>query len=95
MVRTINADYRYRLTELPNLVLLSGRRPWFNKFRAALSATKSVEEIEHLVHIKIARWRGRSPRCSPNLRETEDSATSGNTRNSGLLAEDIDLSVFQ
>ncbi|KAF8627332.1 hypothetical protein AX15_004406 [Amanita polypyramis BW_CC] len=35
------------------------RRPWFNKFRSALSATASIEEIEHLLRVKVRRWRGK------------------------------------
>ncbi|KAF5356975.1 hypothetical protein D9756_006638 [Leucocoprinus leucothites] len=73
-----------------------GRRPWFSKFRAVLSATKSIEEIEHLVRIKIERWRGRNPRYSPNVREGEDGATDGGpVYNSDCLVEDIDLPLFE
>ncbi|KXN92130.1 tRNA-dihydrouridine(16/17) synthase [NAD(P)(+)]-like protein [Leucoagaricus sp. SymC.cos] len=72
-----------------------GRRPWFNKFRAALSATQSIEEIEHLVRIKVERWRGRTPGCWSNFLETEDASTSGGTDNSGLLIEDLNLSIIE
>ncbi|KAF8879651.1 FMN-linked oxidoreductase [Gymnopilus junonius] len=41
-----------------------GRRPWFPKFRAALGATSSLEEVESLLTYKVERWRGRLPRVS-------------------------------
>lgn len=56
------------------------RRPWFNKFRGALCSTASVEEVEHLLRVKVERWRGRRPRSlqGPCLRdghaETEQSS---------------------
>ena len=40
----------------------SSRRPWFNKFRGALSSTASVEEVEYLLRVKVERWRGKRPR---------------------------------
>ncbi|KAG6872703.1 hypothetical protein C0995_007371 [Termitomyces sp. Mi166 len=39
-----------------------GRRPWFQKFRSALGTTKSLEEIDTLLRIKVERWRGKPPR---------------------------------
>jgi len=73
-------------------VISSGRRPWFNKFAVALSATKSVQDIEHLVHTKIERWRGHSSRCS----KTDDADTDIGTRHSsGLSTEITDLSLVE
>ncbi|KAL1657709.1 hypothetical protein GGF50DRAFT_20952, partial [Schizophyllum commune] len=37
------------------------RRPWFNKFRNALTDCADIDDIEHLVRVKVQRWRGRSP----------------------------------
>ncbi|KAJ7255873.1 FMN-linked oxidoreductase [Mycena haematopus] len=38
------------------------RRPWYRKFRSALSACTSLDELERLLRIKVERWRGRLPR---------------------------------
>jgi len=38
------------------------RRPWFSKFRVALSSTASVEEMGHLLQVKVERWRGKRQR---------------------------------
>ncbi|KAF8734627.1 hypothetical protein AX14_003304 [Amanita brunnescens Koide BX004] len=40
------------------------RRPWFSKFRVAISSIASVEEMEHLVQVKIERWRGNQPKST-------------------------------
>ncbi|KAJ3985828.1 FMN-linked oxidoreductase [Lentinula detonsa] len=34
------------------------RRPWFRKLRAALNACTDLDDIEHLLRVKIQRWRG-------------------------------------
>ena len=39
---------------------ISSRRPWYNKFRAALSACEGVDDIEHLLRTKVTRWRGKA-----------------------------------
>ncbi|GLB42381.1 putative catalyzes the synthesis of dihydrouridine, a modified base found in the D-loop of most tRNAs [Lyophyllum shimeji] len=39
-----------------------GRRPWFQKFRAALGRAKSIEDVEKLLRTRVERWRGRPPR---------------------------------
>jgi hypothetical protein len=36
----------------------SVRRPWYTKFRNALSACQTLEAIEHLLRFKVQRWRG-------------------------------------
>jgi len=36
-----------------------GRRPWFNKFRAALNRCQTLDDIERLLS-KVQRWRGLS-----------------------------------
>lgn len=46
------------------------RRPWFRKFRPALSACKTLDEVERLLRVKVERWRGRVPRP---LDEEDDS----------------------
>ncbi|KAH9856848.1 FMN-linked oxidoreductase [Lenzites betulinus] len=38
-----------------------GRRPWYNKFRAALGRCESVESVERLLRMKVQRWRGLAP----------------------------------
>jgi len=38
-------------------ILVSRRKPWFQKFRASLTNTKSVEDIRHLLRYKAERWR--------------------------------------
>ncbi|KAI0918453.1 hypothetical protein AcW1_009661 [Taiwanofungus camphoratus] len=38
-----------------------GRRPWFNKFRAALSRCEVVDDVDTLLRSKVQRWRGLSP----------------------------------
>ena len=37
----------------------SQRRPWYHKFRNAITNATSVEEIEHLTRYKLAKWLGR------------------------------------
>ncbi|KAF8069163.1 FMN-linked oxidoreductase [Lyophyllum atratum] len=39
-----------------------GRRPWFQKFRAALGRANSTEDLELLLRTRVERWRGRPPR---------------------------------
>jgi len=39
-----------------------GRRPWFQKFRAALNRTSSIQDVEMLLRTHVERWRGRPPR---------------------------------
>ncbi|KAG5350155.1 hypothetical protein C0989_012479, partial [Termitomyces sp. Mn162] len=47
---------------IPNSYLIySKRRPWFQKFRSALGTTKSMEEMDILLRIKVQRWRGKPP----------------------------------
>ncbi|KAF9450623.1 FMN-linked oxidoreductase [Macrolepiota fuliginosa MF-IS2] len=74
-----------------------GRRPWFNEFRAALSATKSVEEMFHLLCSKVQRWRGRNPRCPPNFMETECNSNSSNdeAHASDALTGDLGISMLE
>ncbi|KAJ6459725.1 t-diRNAhydrouridine synthase [Mycena vitilis] len=38
------------------------RRPWYRKFRPALSACKTLDDVERLLRLKVERWRGRAPR---------------------------------
>ena len=39
----------------------SGRRPWFNKFRATSGRCQTVDEIHRLLRVKVQRWRGLAP----------------------------------
>ena len=43
------------------MYVCSGRRPWFNKFRAALGRCDTVDAIEKLLRVKVQRWRGLPP----------------------------------
>lgn len=36
------------------------RRPWYPKFRGAISECQSIGDIEDLLHRKVARWRGKT-----------------------------------
>ncbi|KAH9936039.1 FMN-linked oxidoreductase [Amylocystis lapponica] len=38
-----------------------GRRPWFHKFRAALSNCPTLTDIDILLRVKVQRWRGLYP----------------------------------
>ncbi|KAH9932977.1 uncharacterized protein B0H18DRAFT_952126 [Fomitopsis serialis] len=49
-----------------------GRRPWFNKFRAALARCQTPDDIEDLLK-KVQKWRGRSVSSeSPTDTEKDD-----------------------
>jgi len=37
----------------------SARRPWYSKFRLALNACQSVDDIEVLLRRQVSRWRGK------------------------------------
>lgn len=39
--------------------LQCARRPWFSKFRNALTECSTIEDINHLLRVKVQRWRGR------------------------------------
>lgn len=47
---------------LPTLLLNSARRPWYLKFRLALNACQSVEDIEGLLCRQVNHWRGKAGR---------------------------------
>ncbi|KAI6124449.1 FMN-linked oxidoreductase [Pisolithus croceorrhizus] len=36
------------------------RRPWYPKFRGAISECQSIGDIENLLHRRVARWRGKT-----------------------------------
>ncbi|KAJ7104450.1 t-diRNAhydrouridine synthase [Mycena belliarum] len=38
------------------------RRPWYRKFRPALGACKTLDDVERLLRVRVERWRGRTPR---------------------------------
>ncbi|CCM00232.1 uncharacterized protein FIBRA_02260 [Fibroporia radiculosa] len=38
-----------------------GRRPWFNKFRAALNQSRTIDDLEHLLKRRVQKWRGLPP----------------------------------
>ncbi|KAI0686182.1 dihydrouridine synthase-domain-containing protein [Earliella scabrosa] len=50
-----------------------GRRPWFNKFRAALRQCGSVDDVERLLRVRVQRWRGLPPLLGADVDEEEDS----------------------
>lgn len=41
--------------------LRSGRRPWYNKFRATLGQCETIDDIERFLRVKVQRWRGLPP----------------------------------
>ncbi|KAJ7126236.1 FMN-linked oxidoreductase [Mycena epipterygia] len=45
------------------------RRPWYCKFRPALSACKTIDDVDRLLRIKIERWRGKTPRLLADFDE--------------------------
>jgi tRNA-dihydrouridine synthase 1 len=51
-------------------VFFSHRRTWYRKFRAALNACATLDEIERLLRVKVERWRDKTPR--PMDEEDED-----------------------
>ncbi|KAJ7635031.1 FMN-linked oxidoreductase [Roridomyces roridus] len=64
------------------------RRPWYNrKFRPALSACKTIDEIDRLVGVKVERWRGRSPR---RVEQDGDDSASGSEDAADGVADDLD-----
>ena len=50
----------------------SGRRPWFNKFRATLGRCQTVDEIERLLRVKVQRWGGLAPLTVDEVGENEE-----------------------
>lgn len=40
----------------------SARRPWYSKFRLALNACQSVDDLEMLLCRQVSRWRGKAGR---------------------------------
>lgn len=69
------------------LHLSSGRRPWFPKFRTALSATDSLEALERLLRFKVERWRGRPPRTMDST-ENNDEETADNYEEEKCMGDD-------
>jgi tRNA-dihydrouridine synthase 1 len=69
----------------------SSRRPWFKKFRAALGATKTIEDVEKLLRIRVERWRGRPPR-GRDL-DTDDYSGIDDTGEEQIDTEDLDLTL--
>lgn len=60
----------------------SGRRPWFSKFRNALTQCKTLDEIEDLLRWRVQRWRGDAAapledNDTPNDDEDKDSDRRG------------------
>ncbi|KAJ7512909.1 t-diRNAhydrouridine synthase [Mycena galericulata] len=53
------------------------RRPWYRKFRSALGACKTLDDVDKLLRIKVERWRGRVPRPAEDdsVSEYSDSET--------------------
>lgn len=53
------------------------RRPWYNKFRTALSGCEGLHDIEPLLRTKVTRWRGKAAckdhdTCIDDLESTTD-----------------------
>ncbi|OSC97054.1 FMN-linked oxidoreductase [Trametes coccinea BRFM310] len=73
-----------------------GRRPWFNKFRAALGKCRDVDEIERLLRVRVQRWRGLAPLGPDDDDADEDAAATeseddrGRVRDSGAGTSAVD-----
>ncbi|KAJ7185370.1 FMN-linked oxidoreductase [Mycena filopes] len=48
------------------------RRPWYAKFRTALGACQTLDDVERLLRVKVERWRGKSPRVEGELDEDSE-----------------------
>lgn len=76
------------------------RRSWFPRFRAALGATKSLEEVENLLRIKVERWRGTRTKHLRSIVGGEDNEDSSDDEESdkqarpGSAGDFIDLSLL-
>ncbi|TFK85518.1 FMN-linked oxidoreductase [Polyporus arcularius HHB13444] len=66
-----------------------GRRPWFNKFRAALGRCETVDEIERLLRVKVQRWRGLAPLASDEVDDGADEADDDEERDKAAEVEDV------
>lgn len=95
----------FRSTGIFSLTILacsdSSRRSWFPQFRAALGATKSLEETEKLLKIKVERWRGtRTKNLRPTVGgeedndECNDDGESDKQARPGSAEDFIDLSLL-
>ncbi|KZT70037.1 FMN-linked oxidoreductase [Daedalea quercina L-15889] len=63
-----------------------GRRPWFNKFRAALARCQSLDDLEDVLK-KVERWRGRSVSSeSPTDTEKDDEDGAQNASEEALAS---------
>ncbi|KAJ3935835.1 MAG: FMN-linked oxidoreductase [Lentinula lateritia] len=47
------------------------RRPWFKKLRVALNACTDLDDIEHLLRVKVPRWRGMTMKSAEEGSEHE------------------------
>ncbi|KAI6168346.1 FMN-linked oxidoreductase [Pisolithus thermaeus] len=63
------------------------RRPWYPKFRGAISECQSIGDIENLLHRRVARWRGKTAK----VLDTKDDDIQGSS--SVQVREDILSSV--
>ncbi|KAG7448563.1 FMN-linked oxidoreductase [Guyanagaster necrorhizus] len=60
-----------------------GRKPWYQKFRAALGSCCDVDDVEQMLRTKVERWRGR-PFRSDNGLEAHEDVQAGGTDNVDL-----------
>ncbi|KAG6888645.1 hypothetical protein C0992_007962 [Termitomyces sp. T32_za158] len=73
-----------------------GRCSWFQKFRAALGATQSLEEMDALVRVKVQRWRGKPPRGQDfDIHDDDNGANFLTITNEEELHESIDLGLIE
>ncbi|KAK0458945.1 FMN-linked oxidoreductase [Desarmillaria tabescens] len=63
-----------------------GRKPWYQKFRAALGTCCDVDDVERMLRTKVERWRGKPVRFDNDSDIDEDSLPSGS-------ADNVDLSL--
>ncbi|KAG6918603.1 hypothetical protein DXG01_013014 [Tephrocybe rancida] len=72
-----------------------GRHRWFQKFRSALSSTKSLEDMDALLRTKVERWRGRPPRgWDLDTNNEYNGAVVSSGANENGLDGSIDLSLM-
>lgn len=74
----------------------SGRRPWFSKFRNALSDCRTVADIDRLLRYKVQRWRALSPLSDSREGDLSEEGEDGpNDRDAEHLEDpEVDLSYI-
>ncbi|KAJ6612738.1 FMN-linked oxidoreductase [Mycena sp. CBHHK59/15] len=61
------------------------RRPWLPKFRTALGACKTLEDVATLLRTKVGKWRGKVSRLADDEEELDEEKRIGEVDDFGLL----------